>query len=52
MFNPATLSRIADEHLSGVRDHATPIWTLLMFDAFLRNVMAGTAKSVPLTKAA
>ena len=52
MFNPATLARIADEHLSGARDHGTPIWTLLMFDAFLRNVMAGTAQSAPLTKAA
>ena len=52
MFNPATLTRIADEHLSGARDHGTPIWTLLMFDAFLRNVMAGTAQSAPLTKAA
>jgi len=52
MFNPATLARIGDEHLSGVRDHGTPIWTLLMFEAFLRNVMTGTAQSAPLTKAA
>jgi asparagine synthase (glutamine-hydrolysing) len=36
LFDPAVLRRIADEHLTGARDHATPIWTLLMFDAFLR----------------
>ena len=48
----AHFTRIADEHLSGARDHGTPIWTLLMFDAFLRNVMAGTTQSAPLTKAA
>jgi asparagine synthase (glutamine-hydrolysing) len=36
-FDVPVLARIADEHLSGVRDHATPIWSLLMFDAFVRN---------------
>jgi asparagine synthase (glutamine-hydrolysing) len=44
-FNPHTLRRIGDEHLTGLRDHSTPIWTLLMFDAFLRNVMNGSAST-------
>src|SRR5579862_891595 len=39
LFNASTLARIGDEHLSGVRDHSTPIWTLLMFEAFMRNVL-------------
>ena len=24
-------------------DHSTPLWTLLMYDAFLRNTMGETA---------
>jgi len=39
MFNIATISQLVEQHESGTRDHSTPIWTLLMFDAFLRNVM-------------
>jgi asparagine synthase (glutamine-hydrolysing) len=51
-FNPDCLARIADEHLRGARDHSTPIWTLLMFEAFLRGVAAGAGEAPPLTKAA
>ena len=43
-FEPSYLARLLDDHESGLRDHSAPLWTLLMFDAFLRNVMeAGTA---------
>lgn len=35
-FNPATIKQIVEQHESGVRDHSTPLWTLLMYDAFLR----------------
>jgi asparagine synthase (glutamine-hydrolysing) len=52
LFDPGTLKRIADEHLSGARDHSTPIWTLLMFDAFLRNVLEGSARPQTLYEAA
>ena len=38
LFNSATIHRLVEQHESGARDHSTPIWTLLMFDAFLRNV--------------
>ncbi|OGA98609.1 MAG: asparagine synthetase B [Burkholderiales bacterium RIFCSPHIGHO2_12_FULL_61_11] len=38
-FNVATIRRLVEQHESGARDHSTPIWTLLMYDAFLRNVM-------------
>ncbi|MBK8120776.1 MAG: amidotransferase 1, exosortase A system-associated [Sulfuritalea sp.] len=36
-FNPQVIQQIVEQHESGVRDHSTPIWTLLMFDAFLKN---------------
>jgi asparagine synthase (glutamine-hydrolysing) len=39
MFNGSYLREIMQAHLSGARDHSAPIWTLLMFDAFLRNVV-------------
>lgn len=34
-FNLSTIRRLVDEHESEKKDHSTPIWTLLMFDAFL-----------------
>lgn len=42
-FNPKAIAQLVSEHESGVRDHSTPIWTLLMYDAFLRCVMEQTA---------
>lgn len=36
-FEPATLHRMVREHLSGARDFSAPLWSLLMFDAFLAN---------------
>ncbi|EHR71999.1 asparagine synthase, glutamine-hydrolyzing [Burkholderiales bacterium JOSHI_001] len=38
-FNPAYLAHLVDAHQSGRRDYSAPLWTLLMFEAFLRNVM-------------
>jgi asparagine synthase (glutamine-hydrolysing) len=38
-FNPGYLAQLLAQHESGIRDHSTPIWALLMFDAFLRNAM-------------
>ena len=37
-FDPAVVRQIIEQHESGARDHNTPLWTLLMYDAFLRNV--------------
>ncbi len=39
IFNPAYLQHLLDSHESGMRDYSTPLWTLLMFDGFLRKVM-------------
>jgi asparagine synthase (glutamine-hydrolysing) len=52
LFNASTLARIGDEHLSGLRDHSTPIWTLLMFEAFMRNVLTEESAARPLSQAA
>ena len=39
IFNMATIRLLVEQHESGARDHSTPIWSLLMFDAFLRNIL-------------
>ncbi|MCW5611001.1 MAG: amidotransferase 1, exosortase A system-associated [Rubrivivax sp.] len=36
-FDPDALRRLVDEHGSGRRDHSAPLWSLLMFEAFLRQ---------------
>ena len=43
-FDQGYLRRLVDEHASGIADHSTPLWTVLMFDAFLRNVLGVTAE--------
>ena len=35
-FNAARLQSLVAQHLSGRHDHSTPLWMLIMFDAFLR----------------
>jgi asparagine synthase (glutamine-hydrolysing) len=47
-FEQATIRQMVEQHESGARDHSTPLWTLLMYDAFLRNV-AGQGAAVPAT---
>ncbi len=50
-FNRSYLEHLVQAHQAGTRDYSAPLWTLLMFEAFLRNVvdegaapMAGTAE--------
>lgn len=38
-FNSRYLNHLVDAHSSGSRDYSASLWTLLMFEAFLRNVM-------------
>jgi asparagine synthase (glutamine-hydrolysing) len=38
VFNPRYLKQLVDAHLAGTRDYSSPLWTLLMFDAFLKNI--------------
>ena len=38
-FNMQYVRQLVDQHQAGVRDFSGPIWALLMFDGFLRNVL-------------
>jgi asparagine synthase (glutamine-hydrolysing) len=37
MFNDKHIARIVSEHQSGMREHSAVIWSLLMFDSFLKK---------------
>jgi len=39
MFEPARLAKLVDEHQAHKRDHSATLWSLLMFDGFLRSLM-------------
>jgi asparagine synthase (glutamine-hydrolysing) len=39
LFDKGALRWLVDQHESGARDHSAPIWSLLMFDAFLRQAV-------------
>jgi asparagine synthase (glutamine-hydrolysing) len=36
-FKQDFLQHIVTQHQAGLRDYSAPIWSLLMFEAFLRN---------------
>lgn len=38
-FNAAAMRQLVDDHQSGRRDYSAPLWTLMMFESFLRNTM-------------
>lgn len=38
IFNRETLRRMVDQHQSGLRDHSSMLWALLMFDGFYRRM--------------
>jgi asparagine synthase (glutamine-hydrolysing) len=38
-FDRSYLTHLVDAHQSGTSDYSAPLWTLLMFEAFLRNVV-------------
>jgi asparagine synthase (glutamine-hydrolysing) len=38
IFDPAFLEEMLEHHQSGRRDYSAPLWTLLMFESFLRNL--------------
>ncbi|HEU4373505.1 MAG TPA: XrtA/PEP-CTERM system amidotransferase [Telluria sp.] len=41
IFNTAYLTQMVEHHESGRRDYSAPIWTVLMFEAFLRKELQG-----------
>ncbi len=48
MFNMAYLRELVEQHQAGRRDHSVALWTLMMFDAFLGQVLgiANTQRKV------
>jgi asparagine synthase (glutamine-hydrolysing) len=40
LFDQATVRKLIDDHQSGISDFSTPLWTLLMFEGFLRRTVA------------
>ena len=49
-FNAGALRRLAAQHAAGSHDHSAPLWSLLMFEAFLRS--ADLAAPVPQLRSA
>lgn len=43
IFNRDYLRHLLEAHQSGARDYSSPLWTLLMFEAFLRNNSSASA---------
>jgi asparagine synthase (glutamine-hydrolysing) len=41
-FDAGALRQLVDAHQSGRSDHSAPLWTLMMFEAFLRKVVDGS----------
>ena len=46
LFNATYLRHLVEAHESGRRDYSAPIWTVLMFEAFLRNGVEGIPPAV------
>jgi asparagine synthase (glutamine-hydrolysing) len=51
-FEPAMLRSLVDQHQAGSHNHSAPLWTLLMFEAFLRNVVDGGGEPVKVPEGA
>jgi len=49
-FNASALQRMLRDHESGLRDYSSPLWTVLMFDAFLRNAQRELPASEPASR--
>lgn len=43
-FDMKYLRELVQDHTSGVRDYSAPLWTLLMFEGFLRSHGVGSAE--------
>lgn len=50
LFERRSLAAMVDAHQSGRRDYSASLWTILMFESFLRNVMGVSEQ--PLRRAA
>jgi len=39
IFDRKVLQHLVDAHQSGARDYSAPLWTMLMFESFVRNIL-------------
>ena len=46
IFNRTYLEELVEQHQSGKRDYSAPLWTLLMFESFMRNIVNGENRFV------
>ncbi len=46
LFDMDFIGNLVEQHQSGRRDHAPTLWSLLAFEAFLRQVHEGSARSM------
>src|SRR5512133_102619 len=51
-FNSVYLQHLAEAHQSGNRDYSASLWTLLMFEAFLRQVIDPPLAVAPVAQVA
>ncbi len=42
LFDAAAIAALLDQHQSGERDHSAALWTLSMFESFMRRVHGGS----------
>jgi len=49
-FDRRYLEHLIDAHQTGARDYSAPLWTLLMFESFLRNVLDDSRVAVATPK--
>jgi len=42
LFDVAAIAALLDQHQSGERDHSAALWTLSMFESFLRRIHSGS----------
>jgi asparagine synthase (glutamine-hydrolysing) len=50
VFDTAYLSTLADQHESGARDHSAILWSVLMFESFLRQVHGAARPAPPIAR--
>jgi asparagine synthase (glutamine-hydrolysing) len=44
LFDRAAIAALLDQHQSGERDHSAALWTLSMFESFLRRIHSGSVQ--------
>jgi asparagine synthase (glutamine-hydrolysing) len=47
VFEMGYLQQLVSQHQSGARDHSATLWSLLMFESFLRQVHVGGRAAAP-----